>query len=139
MISRSIISSKPLRLSISSPKSISRALKNAPLTSSSTSSQKSAQMQPKPTKQFCLTVNDLHRMFAEKSKPLNLQQHQNHRSSSHILSIRQRDLIQTRIISTSHRKNSTNQNAWITKIAKTPKTKFLHQCMIRSNDRPAYA
>ena len=68
-------------------------------------------MQSKFIKQFCLTVDDLHRMFAEKSKPLDLQQHQNLRSSLHIFDIRQRDFIQIRITFTSHRRNSINQNA----------------------------
>ena len=60
--------------------------------------------------QFCLIVNDLHRMFVEKSKSLNMQQYQNHRFFSHIFDIRQRDFIQIRIIFIFHRKNSINQN-----------------------------
>ena len=87
IVSRSIVSSKSSRLSISSSKSISRALENASLTLSSTSSQKSAQlrskhqntpsqksaqMRPKHQKPY-LTLDDLHRMFAGKPKPIGLQ------------------------------------------------------------------
>ena len=139
IISRSIISSKFLRFSIFLSKFISKTLKNVSFIFSFILFQKFVQMQSKFIKRFCLIVNDLYRMFVEKSKFLNLQQHQNYRFFSHIFDIRQRNLIQIRIIFIFHRRNSINQNAWITKIAKTSKTKFLHQCMIRSNDRFAYS
>ena len=75
--SRPIVSPKPSRLTIPSPKSIPRALENAPLTPSSTPSQKPAQMRPKHQNPHiqkpCLTLNDLHRMFAGKPKPIGLQ------------------------------------------------------------------
>ena len=50
------------------------------------------------SQKFYLTIDDLFRMFVEKSKSINLQQHQNHQFFSRIFDISKRNFMQTRII-----------------------------------------
>ena len=105
------ISSKPSStaikislLSSSASEFVSKHSENTticPFTPPSTS-QKSARMQPTSlynlSSKFYLTVDDLFRMFVEKSKSIDLQQHQNYQFFSRIFDISKRDFMQMRII-----------------------------------------
>ena len=76
IVSRSVVASKFFRLSIATLKSMCKSLKNARIACSSISSRTST------SSRSYLTVNDLFRMFAEKSKSLDLQSRQNKSLSS---------------------------------------------------------
>ena len=104
--SKQIISSKILFFSNSASEFVSKHSKNTficSLTSPFSSSQKFAVMRSTSlcnlSSKFYLTINDLFRMFVEKFKSIDLQQHQNHQFSQRIFDISKRDFMQMRIIS----------------------------------------
>ena len=94
MIFESVTASTRSNLSIAtykiSSKSMRNAIVNCSLTSSSTSSNKSVRKHREShIQKFYLTMNDLSRMFHEKSKSFDLRQHHNRRFSSQSFDIRQ--------------------------------------------------
>ena len=77
IVSRSIVASKLSRFSIATFKSMCKSLKNANIVCSSISSRtSSSKHQDIRIQKFYLIVNDLFRMFVEKSKSFDLQRHQ---------------------------------------------------------------
>ena len=106
IIFKSIIASTRSNLSIATYKINSKSMKNAvvncSLIFSSTSSHISVQKHQKShIQKFYLTMNELHRMFVEKSKSFDLQQHQIRCRSSQSFDFRQFD----RSCSTSSKKS----------------------------------
>ena len=116
--SRQIISSKSSRLSTSTLKIISKRVEIASSTSLATSTSMSRKSQ-----KLHLTVDDLIRMFAEKSRLFDLSQHQNRRSSSQSSDARQ--LCQSRII--VYFLSAVNQKTSISQSLKSSNSKSFQQ------------
>ena len=103
MIFESITASTRSNLSIATykinSKSMRSAVVNCSFTSSSTSSNTSVRKHQKShIEKFYLTMNDLHRIFAEKFKSFDLRQHHNRRSSSQNCDVRQSRSIKFHLI-----------------------------------------
>ena len=107
IVSRSIVAFKFSRLSIATFKSMCKSLKNANIVCSLISSRiSSSKHQDIRIQKFYLTMNDLHRMFVEKSNSFDLQRHQMRsffsRDSDKCSFANKCDFIQSRITSYFH-------------------------------------
>ena len=125
--SKQIISSKRSSLFLFTLKIVSKRVKIASTTCSLISFATSSSRLRKSQK-LHLTIDDLIRMFVEKSKSVDLSQHQNHRSFSRSFDVRQSwssSTYQSRII--AYFLSAVNQKTSITQSLKSSKSKSFQQ------------
>ena len=130
IVSRSIIASKSLRLSIATSRNASKVTKIASTTCSYTSSSISSRNSTSKHQKLYLIINDLFRMFAEKLKRTNLlhirYQVKKHASSSCVF-------YQVKII--AYFKSAVNQSISISQNSKTSNSKSFRQRMFAKTIR----